>query len=85
MLFNMCMTMWKVTRALSFFIQVSVIAGEVDQHIYNFGKWMRIPEKSLADCTVVSIGFVHPLRWLCLSSNCYISASQMSCHFRQCK
>lgn len=62
MLFNMRMTMWKVTLALSFLIQVSVIVGEVDQHIYNFGKWMRIPEKSLADCTVVSIGFVHPLR-----------------------
>ena len=81
MLFNMCMTMWKVTLALSFFIPVSVIAGEVDQHIYNFGRWMRIREKSLADCTVVSIGFVHPcLRWLCLELKlfCFSFSNELS-------
>lgn len=60
MLFNMCMTMWKVSLALSSFIPAFIIAGKVDQHFSNFGQWMRIPEQNLADCTVMSNGFVIP-------------------------
>ena len=58
MLFNMCMTMWKVSLALSSFIPAFIFAGKVDQHFSNFGQWMRIPEQNLADCTVMSNGFV---------------------------
>ena len=57
-LFNICMTMCKVTLTFSFFILPIIIAGKFDQHISSIGQWTGIPEKSLGDCTVVSTGFV---------------------------
>ena len=78
------MTMWKVTLALYFFIPAFIIAGKVDKHFSNFGKWMRIPEKNLADCTVMSNGFVIPFMYIWIFI-CSVSASQMSCQYQLCK